>query len=202
MCPRESTAVCMTKCATLGVCVSVTETVDIKSGCECEHVCRRGHGHSAPEAAKNSDDRVGLSVPPPRSLRRLPCGRTRRGPVEARVTRAPPQEGPAQSLRQGPRSPSNIRDPKTAPSTRGPQSTSRQAPSPKLHSTAWGAGLAGDTLCPHLSSSDKEVAVRGWCCQRSREPGGWTDGCPALRCLSGRRKMNSHAQRPHPHPHA
>lgn len=47
----------MTKCATLGVYVSVTETVDIKSGCEYEHVVQEA-----------------LQAQPPRGSPRAPGG--------------------------------------------------------------------------------------------------------------------------------
>lgn len=139
--------------------------------------------------------------PPSESLRRLPAPHTPGSRGGSSDSGTPPGGASAESQARS-TEPFKHQRPQTAPSTRGPQSASRQAPSPKLHSTAWEQAWQG-TPGPHLSSSDREVAVRGWCCQRSREPGGWTDGdARPLRCLSGRRKMNSHAQRPHPHPHA
>ena len=169
-------------------------------------------GTSAPEAdaAESSDDHVSLSVPTPRSLRGLSPAATHTGvPRGLQGLGHPPQEGPAQSLGQGPRSPSNIRDTKAAPSTRGPQGTSRQALSHQPHSTARGAGLGGNTLSPYFSSSDREATVRGWCCQRSRKPGRWTDGrgnsrlreAPPSDASADGGKWTA-TQRPHPHPHA
>lgn len=73
--------------------VSVTKTVNIKSGVSVNMCAGGAVGTSAPEAdaAESLDDLISLSVPTPRSLRRLSPAATHTGvPKGAPGTRAPP----------------------------------------------------------------------------------------------------------------
>ena len=70
-----------------------------------------------PKGAPENQARRPECHPSKEPERTVPCGHTHTGvPRRLQELGHPPQEGPAQSLGQGPQSPSNIRDTKAAPS--------------------------------------------------------------------------------------